>query len=361
MNTPGLELVGRKEWLRRCLWNWDLTRGPRRVWIAIADHYEPLGRDRDEPAARRRLARWRNEWPSIADRCRDAAGRCARYSFFYPAEAYRPHLLDPIAELIHAGLGDFGVHLHHGRESEAEVVDIIAKFVESLDRVHGLSQAWNGKRGFGFIHGDWALDNSRPEGQYCGLNNELTLLARLGCYADFTMPAQAPSAQARQVNQIYWATDDPTAPKSYDTGVVVRPGAAPSGDLLIIPGPFGVRLSNWWLREQAHQSRIAKCRRAVDELLLEYGELASHDPVSLHRVRRWLALAPRIGHDIFIKLFAHGAKDREADYLLGGGMDDLFTTLRQECTHRGWQPYYVSTWEMFQVVDALRRKLEPPI
>jgi hypothetical protein len=361
MKKPGIDLVGRKQWLRRCLWNWELTTGPRRVWIAIADHYEPLGRDNDEPAARRRLARWRTEWPAIANRCRDAAGRCARYSFFYPAEAYRPHLLEPIADLIHAGLGDFGVHLHHGGESEDEFVDVIARFLAALERVHGLSQPWNGKPGFGFIHGDWALDNCRPEGHYCGLNNELTLLARLGCYADFTMPAQAPSAQARQVNQIYWAADDPAAPKSYDTGVAVRPGRTPSGDLMIIPGPFGVRLSNWWLREQVHQNLISRCRSAVEELFLEYGELASHDPVSPHRVRRWLALAPRIGRDIFIKLFAHGAKDREADYLLRGGLDELYDTLSQECARRGWQPFFVSTWEMFQAIEALRRGEEPAI
>lgn len=359
MKTPGLNLVGRKQWLRRCLWNGDFQPGPRRVWIAIADHFEPLGRDNDDVAARRRVARWCAEWPSIADRCRDSAGRRARYSFFYPAEAYRPHLLEPIAEIIRAGAGDFGVHLHHGGESEVQFTGLIGGFLESLHREHGLSQTWNGKRAFGFIHGDWALDNSRPEGPFCGLNNELTLLARLGCYADFTMPAQAPAAQARLVNQIYWAKDDPAAPKSYDTGAVLQPGQDPAGDLLMIPGPFGVRLSNWWLRERAHLGLLSRYRDAGEELLLEYGEIAGHDPVSLHRVRRWLALAPRIGRDIFIKLFAHGAQDRNAEYLLGGALEETYRLLGAECARRGWSTFHVSTWEMFQAIDALRRKQEP--
>ena len=37
---------------------------------------------------------------------------------------------------------------------------------------------------FGFIHGNWCLDNSRADGRWCGLNNELILLRELGCYAD---------------------------------------------------------------------------------------------------------------------------------------------------------------------------------
>ena len=32
-------------------------------------------------------------------------------------------------------------------------------------------------------------DSGLPGGRHCGLNNELTLLKQLGCYADFTFPA----------------------------------------------------------------------------------------------------------------------------------------------------------------------------
>ena len=56
--------------------------------------------------------------------------------------------------------------------------------------------ASNGRVVFGFIHGNWALDNSRPDGKYCGLNNEITLLRDLGCYADFTMPSGASPTRA---------------------------------------------------------------------------------------------------------------------------------------------------------------------
>jgi hypothetical protein len=44
---------------------------------------------------------------------------------------------------------------------------------------------------FGFIHGNWALDNSLPHGKSCGLDSEIALLRDLGCYGDFTMPSGA--------------------------------------------------------------------------------------------------------------------------------------------------------------------------
>src|SRR5439155_17729038 len=82
---------------------------------------------------------------------------------------------------------------------------------------------------FGFIHGNWALDNCRIENgrNFCGVNDELTVLAEEGCYADFTFPALFHMAQPRQVNSIYYAQDDPRRPKSHDRGGPVRVGGQP--------------------------------------------------------------------------------------------------------------------------------------
>jgi hypothetical protein len=207
-------------------------------------------------------------------------------------------------------------------------------FIETLSRRHGLLRRHNGRTVFGFIHGDWALDNSRPDARRCGLNNEITLLRDLGCYADFTMPSGNHPTQSRIVNSIYWVTDDPLRPRSFDHGVPVRPGSPGHGDLLMITGPLGLR----W-------SERLKPR-------METGELAHQDPPTAYRVRRWLELAPRIGSDLFLKLYTHGAK--EANYqtlLLDGGLDRLFELLQTECRRLGHQLHYVTTWEMRQAVD----------
>jgi hypothetical protein len=167
------------------------------------------------------------------------------------------------------------------------------------------------------------------------LNNEITLLRDLGCYADFTMPSGNSPTQSRIVNTIYWVTDDPLQPRSYDRGSPVRPGRRGSGDLLMIPGPIGLR---WGGRLKPR---------------LECGEIAYQDLPAPGRVRCWLDLAPRIGKNIFIKLHAHGAQERNLEpLLLNGGLDRLFELLPEECRRRGHELHYVSTWEMRQAVDA---------
>jgi hypothetical protein len=307
-----------------------------RVWLAIADHYEPFVGGVDEKTATERVALWSRDWPSIAERYRDSAGRSPRYTFFYPQEEYRPDLIDALREMTRSGIGDVEIHIHHDGEGEQDFVDRMSGFRDTLFHKHGLLREQEGKIRFGFIHGNWALDNSLPGGRWCGLNNEITLLEQLGCYADFTMPSGNSPAQARTINQIYWAVDDPAKPKSYDRGQRFQPGEAAKG-LLMIPGPLGIR----W------------AERVVPRI--EKGEIAGYDLPSRYRVRRWLACAPRVGQDIFIKLFTHGTQERNSSPLLSGGLDTLFQAVQAECGDRRWPFFYVSCWEMYQAIDAVRR------
>jgi hypothetical protein len=322
-----------REWSAR-------SSGPQRVWLAIGDHYEPLGFGADDQTARERVQRWATEWPRIAGRHRDSAGRSPKYTFFYPQEEYQPHLMSPLEKMTQAGIADVEIHIHHDGEGQQNFMDRMGGFQETLFHRHGLLRKREGKISFGFIHGNWALDNALPEGRWCGLNNELTLLEDLGCYADFTMPCGNSPAQARMVNQIYWAVDDPQRAKSYDRGIPVLPGLSPVG-LLMIPGPLGLR----W------------AERLVPRL--EKGEIASYDLPSRYRVRRWLSLAPRIGGDIFIKLYTHGCQERHINALLPAGLDALFESVQAECESRQWSFFYTSCWEMFQAVDAVRRGADP--
>jgi hypothetical protein len=309
-----------------------------RVWVAIADHWEPYWRNPPDEIAAGRVALWVKHWPEIARRYADSTGRPPQYTFYYPQEEYRPQFLDSLAEMKRAGVADVDVHIHHDGEGQQNFVDRMNGFIETLVTRHGLLRISGGRPVFGFIHGNWALDNSRPDGRWCGLNNEITLLRDLGCYADFTMPSGNSPTQSRTVNTIYWVYDDPLRPRSYDYGVSVKPGVPGTGDLLMIPGPLGLR----W-RE-----------RLVPRL--ETGEIASHDLPSTYRVERWLALAPRIGNDIFLKLYTHGAQERNSSaLLLNHGLERLFTLLLEGCRRHGRQLRYVSTWEMRQAVDAAVR------
>jgi hypothetical protein len=314
------------------------------VWLAIADHYEPFVGRADENTASERVALWSRQWPLIAGRYRDSAGRPPRYTFFYPQEQYRPHLIDALAKMTCARIGDVEIHIHHDGEGERDFVDRMSRFRDTLFHKHGLLRQYQGQIRFGFVHGNWALDNSLPGGRWCGLNNEITLLEELGCYADFTMPCGNSPAQARTVNQIYWVVDDPVRPKSYDRGRRLQAGDLTDVQvkgLLMIPGPLGIRWAERFLPR------------------LEKGEIAGYDLPSRYRVQRWLAFAPRVGQDIFIKLFTHGTQERNSSALLADGLNRLFEAVQAECGQRDWPFFYISCWEMYQAIDAIRRRKDP--
>jgi hypothetical protein len=314
----------------------------KHIWVSLADHYEPMGQGANLVTAQLRVASWRSAWPEIARRCKpDSAGNSPCYTFFFPEEEYHPTLVEPLAEMVRDGIADLEIHLHHDGEGRQNFIDRIEGFCKRLRGEHGLLRELNGKLAFGFIHGNWALDNSRPDGRWCGLNDEIQILHDLGCYADFTMPSGNSPTQSRLINTIYWCTDDPQRPKSYDGGVPVTVGGGIEGDLLLIPGPLGIR----WR----------------DRLLprLETGELSGGDVATLYRVKRWVELAPRIGADTFLKLFAHGAQERNSSVLLHGGLESAFNLLVGEAKRRKCELYFVSAWQMHLAVHAVRQRRDP--
>lgn len=315
---------------------------PRRIWITIADHYEPVGNSKSTREALDCVRHWQDRWYRIAaDAPRDGAGRSPRYCFFYPEEEYRRELLDGLSELVHAGIADVEIHIHHDRETEEAFLRKMNRFTQCLFHDHGLLREHDGRIRFGFIHGNWALDNSRPDGRWCGLPGEVALLRDLGCYADFTMPSLPSATQGRVVNQIYWCSSDGKTSRCFDRGIEAAMGGGVQGDLLMITGPLGIRF-----RE-----------RLVPRL--ETGEVAIYDPPTPYRVRRWFDLAPRIGEDVFLKLYTHGAQPNNRSMLLGGGLPDLLGWCAAEAAARQMELRWATAWEMFLAVDGLVQRRAP--
>jgi hypothetical protein len=313
-----------------------------RIWVTIADHFEPMCGGANLESAQSRVRLWQSAWPVIARRCRpDTAGNPPQYTFFFPEEEYHPTLLEPLAKMVSDGIADIEIHIHHDGEGRQNFIDRLTAFCKILHSDYGVLRKRNGKLAFGFIHGNWALDNSRPDGRWCGLNDEIQILAGLGCYSDFTMPSGDSPTQARLVNTIYWCIDDPNRPKSYDGGVPVIPGGGIEGDLLMIPGPLGIRWRDRFLPR------------------LETGELSGYDVATPYRVKRWVELSPRIGADSFVKLYTHGAQERNSSALLGGGLGKAFDLLVAESERRRCAIYFVSAWQMYLAVDAIRQRLDP--
>lgn len=310
---------------------------PKRAWVVIADHYEPLGMSQSVDEALDRVARWRDRWPLIAENApRDAAGQRPQYTFFYPQEEYRSDLLEGIAEMVRGGVGDVEVHLHHDKEQRDTFIHKVTEFCRRLTNDHGLLRQRDGQTVFGFIHGNWALDNSRPDGKWCGLNGEIALLRDLGCYADFTMPSLPSPTQGRVINQVYWCTANADGkPRSFDRGLEASVNGGQQGDLLMVTGPLGVRFDGRLMPR------------------LETGEIAGYDLPTPARVCQWFDLAPCIGSDLFLKLYTHGAAERNLQPLLHGGFANLFRWLKEEADRRGIEIHWATAWQMYQAIMAL--------
>ena len=312
----------------------------RRVWVAITDHYEPLAGN-PLSTALGRVQTWQELWPRIAEEApRDAGGRRPCFTCFYPQEEYRPEILDALAALCKTGTADVEIHIHHDHDTAATFREKMVDFRDCLYERHGLLRRQDGRTIFGFIHGNWALDNSRPDGRWCGVTGELQLLRDLGCYADFTMPSIPSPTQSRILNQIYWTTGDPTRPRGFDSGIQASLGGGVQGDLLMIPGPAGLRF---------RERRMPR---------IETGELAHYDPPTRARVDGWLALAPRIGEDIFLKLYGHSAREDNAGALLGtatqpGSLAPMFRWIAEAAAEQKLELRWASAWQMYQAVRAL--------
>jgi hypothetical protein len=353
--AAGLGFVG-WEVRRRHLGRWlpsyvrDLPRRrpPRdgedvHVLLCIADHFEPK---EDRPPPERswsRVRRWVESYPRRLGAFRDSDGRPPRHTFFYPAEEYEPAYLDALADLCRKGFGEVEVHLHHDNDTADNLRATLRDFTDLLSQRHGLlsRRRRTGALAYGFVHGNWALDNSRPDGRYCGVNNELDVLRETGCYADFTLPSAPSAAQTRTINRIYYAIDDPLRPRSHDTGVEVGAAAPPANGLLLIQGPL---LLDWGRRKLGLLPK------------LENACLQASQPPSIRRLDLWLRARVQVPSRpdwFFVKLHAHGANERHHEALLGEAMVQFHADLaRRARNNPRFRYHYVTARETYNLVKA---------
>ncbi len=316
---------------------------PVHVLLCVADHHEPKWDQPSPEVAWERVARWLREYPQQFGRFRDSDGRPPQHTFFFPLEEYEARHLDALAELCHAGFGEVEVHLHHDNDAAEGLREKLLWFKQVLSERHQLlsRDRATGEVRYGFIHGNWALDNSRPDGRWCGVNNELDVLRETGCYADFTMPSSPDPGQTRKINSIYYAWDDPKRPFSHDWGVDAGAGTGFDDALLLIQGPL---LLNWSDRKWGGIPRI------------ENGCLQANQPATLKRLELWLRArvqVPTRPDWFFVKLHTHGAPEHNARVLLGDPTARFHADLaRRAQADPDFHYHYVTAREMYNLVRA---------
>jgi len=321
--------------------------GPVDIMFCVADHFEPgVGRPGADVELQR-VDHWLKNCRKVAGLFRDADGSPPRHTFFFPAEEYRAELIEPLGELVRAGYGEVEVHLHHDNDTSAGLRQTLHEFIGRL-RSHGHlgSRRSDEKPCFGFVHGNWALDNSRPDGRWCGVNDELRVLAECGCYADFTLPSAPSATQTRRINSIYYALDDPDRPRSHDDGSEVREGGKPVGDLMIVQGPLAVTWPRAALRLRP---------------FLETGNLAGNGAGMRKRVAAWVTTGVCVAgrpNWVFVKAYTHGCNEENWPLLFGPPMQELHRGLAEHYNDgSSYRLHYVTAREMYNIIKAAERGL----
>ena len=307
--------------------------------LCVCDHFEPF-HDASRTEAVARVRRWEEEFPALASSWQDSDGKPPCHTFFYPIEQYEEEVLASLARLCRSTRCETEIHLHHKNDT----AERLAATLETGKRnfaSHGLlSTDPSGAIRFGFIHGNWALDNSHPRGAFCGVRNELRVLQQAGCYADFTMPCAPDACQTATINSIYYATPS-DRPRSHNRGRAACAGVVDGGGFLLVQGPLGL---NWRRRKWGMLPRV------------ENADLTQRNPPTRVRLGLWLDLNIHVqGRPewIFAKLHTHGGIPGNMGMLLGDQMNEFHRCLPQyAAAHPGFHYHYVTPRELVNIVHA---------
>jgi hypothetical protein len=311
--------------------------------LCIADHFEPKAGGAAPDKAQARVDHWVCEYPRQFGQFRDSDGRPPRHTFFYPIEEYEPAYLDALGELCRAGHGEVEIHLHHDNDTPENLRAQLHKYKEIFAESHGLlsRHRQTGELAYGFIHGNWALCNSRPDGQWCGVNDELDVLRTTGCYADFTMPSAPHVTQARKINSLYYAVNIHGLPRSHDRGVDVGTAPQPPNSLLLVQGPL---VLDW------------RHRKAGLIPSLENGCIQGSQPPAMERMHAWMRARVQVPSRpdwFFVKLHTHGAEEQSQEALLGDPMRRFHRDLADLAQKNPrFHYHYVTAREMYNLIKA---------
>jgi len=325
--------------------------GPLHLVLALADHFEPsivpdtpAGTYASMDEQERRLEDWCRVYPTAVGTYRDADGYPLRRTYFFPAEQYEKALVGRLAEHCQTGWGEIEIHLHHGIHGPDTPENTRKTLVEFRDALagHGCLSTWEGQGSprYAFVHGNWALANSSG-GRFCGVDEEMQILAETGCYADFTLPSAPDPAQTAKVNGLYECALPLNRRAPHRRGRDLRRGRPPRKFPLIVQGPLAIHATRRRGRWPAPR--------------IENGELTGVCPPTLERLRLWQRAAITVkGRPdwVFIKLHCHGMDPRDTPSLLAGPTQQFLQALIEDARRSGHSVHFVTAREMTNLLLA---------
>ena len=302
----------------------------------VCDHFEPRHAATSNLQGKQRVQAWSEGYAAFQLRCKAEFGTTPVHSWFYPPHHGVEHL-SALSAMAFEGLGEVELHYHHGNDTaetlEKGLKDTIAEYNRwglLLNSGEVLTTS------FGFIHGDWALGNSGHQ-HHCGVNDELTILQKLGCWADLTMPS-GDLCQTSKINSIYYGIGSPQRPKAHDHGVNVCAGSLAPPGLMMIQGPLAV---NW---------------SAEGHPRIENASLTTENWGRPDRISKWIDCNVHVNGQpdwVFIKLHTHGAMEHDFDALFGEKAMALHRQLNNHYNDgKKYTLHYVTARQAFNIAKA---------
>jgi len=308
-------------WLRRYpFWRAETTlrslaenSETQHLIVIVVNHFEPAWKENgsfcDLNTQIRRLESWIKQARAAGSLLRDHDGTPFRHTYFYPGEQYHRPLIKMLADLEADGLGEVEIHLHHGVEkpdTADQALRALTEFRDLLAEEHNCLSREDGDQRprYAFVHGNLALANSMG-GRFCGVDNEMEILAKTGCYADMTLPSAPEESQVAMINTIYQCGRPFKERAPHRTGRRLRVGQ-PVRPPVILTGPL---VFDWSRRIHG----LPKPR-------LDDGVVTTKYPPSPARLDRWRNARVTVSGRpdwVFIKLYCHGFFTSDQETTLG--------------------------------------------
>ncbi len=224
-------------WRVKSLFN-KSTAGTTHIIFLFVDHFELAGK---EP----RLSEWMLRYPRLASKHVDSDGMHPKHTWFYALHLLRESELEQLRCLVESGFGEIELHWHHDHDTPESFQEKLYEGLRIFQKHGFMLLKDDDKTGcFGFIHGNWSLNNSRGN-EFCGIDNEIELLKQAGCYGDFTFPALHSIAQPNMINSIYYANFD-RGFAGYANGRRSEVGSSEKADeFMIFGGPLTINWRDW--------------------------------------------------------------------------------------------------------------------
>ncbi len=321
------------------------------VLVCVADHFEPFRRSVGTNGvvrggctlaeAQERVQAWMQTFRQTVHEIHDADGKSPRHTFFYPWDEYEPPVLEQLATFCAEGNGEVEVHLHHRNDTGEGLAEKLLACRDTYAATHGLLGREDGQPVYSFVHGNWALCNSRPDGDWCGVAQEISVLRRTGCYMDLTYPSAPSPTQPPVVNRVYYGGDPAPGHCGHRRLAWVRVDAEPDPDgLLMVQGPLGL--------DFRHRKRGLLPR-------LENAELTEHHPPSMERFRVWCRIGIHVSGRpewLIVKLHTHGLDTRSMRGVTGPAARAFYQQLQAACVKEGPALHFVTARELYNIIKA---------